>query len=343
MRYTVALLTVAMLCTSPAVCPAQEAREAESRLKEYDTTQHAGEATTGRSSDTDASDDQVDMLFIGSSYLAAAGGQQHLVPAFLRLENWKIRVGTRMGPGASAVKQYYHDRGEIPATAQALLERLKEREGADSEAYRNRLAAQQGMADKAKGRLTEVLDVGGWDYVVLDGGRGIGSEYHRCVDGIVTQIRKKNPDAKIYLYSTWVGQDRPDEQEAATIGSIEAALRNGVTHIPAGEAMHAAHKGRPKLQVFRTEKDSHPGLHGGYLLACTVYTAITGKSPVGLPEAIVVPTSYDFKDESDPDKKEAEFRLNADNARFLQEVAWETRQRNLKRVESVKQRNRQEP
>jgi hypothetical protein len=47
----------------------------------------------------------------------------------------------------------------------------------------------------------------------------------------------------------------------------------------------------------------HPSLAGTYLAACTFYAALYGKSPVGNPYAA---------------------DLDADTARFLQGVAWET-------------------
>jgi hypothetical protein len=335
----VRLLLSAMFFSAPPGCIAQDeappADAGETRLGNYDTAQHSGEAVAGQAPSESRRTGKVRMLFIGSSYLAAAGGQSYLVPALLAPKGWRIDVGVRMGPGMSVVKQYYYDRGELAPWHLATLERIAARSGADSEEYKTRRARMEQEVAKAKGLLTKVLDAGDWEHVILCGA-GTDKTFHDCTDAVVAQIREKSPKAKIYLYNTWVPQGYPDTQEAVTREGIRACLRNGLTHIPCGEAMHAAHKARGDLQIFRTKTDSHPGLHGGYLLACAICAAITGQSPVGLPEAVTIPTSYDFMKESESGKKQAEFRVTPDSATFLQETVWRVHQENLKRIEAVR-------
>jgi len=74
--------------------------------------------------------------------------------------------------------------------------------------------------------------------------------------------------------------------------------------IPAGLAFARARERQPELDLYAPDK-RHPSLAGTYLAACTTYAALTGKSPVG--------NSYVAG-------------LDAQAAKFLQEVAWETAQ-----------------
>jgi hypothetical protein len=56
----------------------------------------------------------------------------------------------------------------------------------------------------------------------------------------------------------------------------------------------------PKLDLHHADR-AHPNVKGYYLNACVIYAALTDTSPVGL----------------------APFSLSKEDARFLQEIAWE--------------------
>ncbi|MFP4380707.1 MAG: hypothetical protein ACLFUS_09420 [Candidatus Sumerlaeia bacterium] len=98
--------------------------------------------------------------------------------------------------------------------------------------------------------------------------------------------------------------------------------------------------------LHRTEKDSHPGYGGGYLIACTLYASITGESPVGLPNSMMVPVSYDFpfvlRSEGYADNfreidksKPVEWTIAADTGRYLQEKTWEAFQKSREKLQSA--------
>jgi hypothetical protein len=83
-----------------------------------------------------------------------------------------------------------------------------------------------------------------------------------------------------------------------------AGNANDALVIPAGLAFARAVQAQPELNLYAPDK-RHPSLAGTYLAACTVFTALTGRSPVG--------NSYLAG-------------LDAPTAKFLQQVAWDTAQ-----------------
>src|SRR6266702_187484 len=86
--------------------------------------------------------------------------------------------------------------------------------------------------------------------------------------------------------------------EAYTI----AGNANNALVIPAGLAFARAREKQPELNLHAPDK-RHPSLAGTYLAACTLFAALTGRSPVG--------NSYLAG-------------IDALTAGFLQTVAWET-------------------
>ena len=72
--------------------------------------------------------------------------------------------------------------------------------------------------------------------------------------------------------------------------------------IPAGLAFARSVAQRPRLNLYARDK-RHPSLEGTYLAAATVYAALYRQTPVG--------NAYTAA-------------IDADTARFLQTVAWET-------------------
>ena len=66
----------------------------------------------------------------------------------------------------------------------------------------------------------------------------------------------------------------------------------------------------PNLVLYQPDK-SHPAPGGSYLAACVFYATITGKSPVGLPGEL-------------RKRFQVLVRVAPDEARMLQEIAWQT-------------------
>ena len=94
-----------------------------------------------------------------------------------------------------------------------------------------------------------------------------------------------------YLLETWahrdglpsVGLDYPAMQTAISEAYRSIARQTGSGLVPAGDvwrrALASGHAG-----ALWADDGSHPSLAGTYLVACSLYLALTGASPVGLSE-----------------------------------------------------------
>ncbi len=96
----------------------------------------------------------------------------------------------------------------------------------------------------------------------------------------------KDQGAEVYLYMTWARQWDP-----YMIKPIEEQYKNlaeqlGATIVPVGLAWKEALRLRPGIPLFDSD-GSHPSPSGTYLTACVFFTALTGESPIGLPERLV--------------------------------------------------------
>lgn len=108
--------------------------------------------------------------------------------------------------------------------------------------------------------------------------------------------------AQPILFMSWAYKDKPEM--AAQLAEAYTVVGNAADAlvIPAGLAFASAIAKRPALELHAPDK-RHPSLEGTYLAACSVFAAVTGKSPVG--------SSYTAG-------------LDPELARFLQTVAWDT-------------------
>lgn len=104
------------------------------------------------------------------------------------------------------------------------------------------------------------------------------------------------------FFMSWAYKDRPEMTQQLEEAYTREANANDALVIPAGLAFARAIKLRPDLEFYQHDK-RHPQRIGSYLGACTAYAALTGKSPVG-------------------NKYTAD--IDADTAKFLQQVAWDT-------------------
>lgn len=147
-----------------------------------------------------------------------------------------------------------------------------------------------------------------WDLVVLQGqsrepmaGDATKSarfrDTARGFDGLI-----KASGAKTAFFMTWAYQGKPEMTGPLAQGYEAIANELGDLVVPVGLAFQRSLEERPSL-VLHFKDHMHPSMAGTYLAACTFYAALYGKSPVGNPYTA---------------------DLDADTARFLQGVAWET-------------------
>ena len=110
--------------------------------------------------------------------------------------------------------------------------------------------------------------------------------------------------ARPVFFMSWAYKDKPAMTAQLAEAYTSAGNANDALVVPAGLAFARAIAKRPDLELYQPDK-RHPSLAGTYLAACTVFAALTKKSPVG--------STYNAG-------------LDQDLAKFLQATAWETAQ-----------------
>lgn len=287
-------------------------------------------ALTGLAVGEMARPEKLRVAVIGSSYTAAAGGQQHLVKALLESQGWDVEIGTSQGPGQGIVPQYYHSLDQLTPAEVERAQRVPE-----SEAGIRKLMKQMNP------KFAKLAESGPWDVIILGTyppNLNDAEAAATALAGTQEKFRVRSPQARFVIYAVWVSQDKPEEQPKLRALWRTAARQHGAELAACGTAMHRAHTERPELGIFRSPQDSHPGVHGTYLNACLLYATITGASPVGLPNKLLVPRSYDFpvgvkqkkeKGTGALDETESQvvsFEVSSEIARYLQQTAWDIHQ-----------------
>ncbi len=131
---------------------------------------------------------------------------------------------------------------------------------------------------------------------------------HPKLKSVFTEYAKKNSEivrshgARPVFFMSWAYADKPEMTAQLAEAYTTAGNANNTLVIPAGLAFARAVQKQPELNLYAPDK-RHPSLAGTYLAACTVFAALTGRSPVG--------NSYLAG-------------IDGPTARFLQTVAWET-------------------
>lgn len=118
---------------------------------------------------------------------------------------------------------------------------------------------------------------------------------------IQSDIARKHGATPMFMM-TWAYKDKPEMTAQLAEAYTVAGNDNDALVIPAGLAFARAIGKRPDLEFYQKDK-RHPTVIGTYLAAATAYASIYKKSPVGI--------AYTAD-------------IDAETARFLQAVAWET-------------------
>lgn len=182
-----------------------------------------------------------------------------------------------------------------------------------------------------------------WDFVILDAwhlGRGkadqgqgrasVPPDFPKAVAAFVKQVRGHSPKCKIILFPWWI----PNGPKATNEGAmevfqscVEQAKLSDIWVATTGPAFMEARLERPDLHITKSATDAHPGIHGAYLNACSLFAIIADKSPVGLPATLRI--------EGASSKKE-DYTIAPDDAKYLQGFAWKVYQREIKNTKPVK-------
>jgi hypothetical protein len=102
---------------------------------------------------------------------------------------------------------------------------------------------------------------------------------------------------------------------------VEQAKVDDIWVATTGPAYMEALLQRPDLNIRKSKADAHPGNHGAYLNACSLFAIIADKTPVGLPATLEISVA---------DGKKADFGVAPNDAKYLQELAWKIYQRESK-------------
>jgi hypothetical protein len=133
---------------------------------------------------------------------------------------------------------------------------------------------------------------------------------HPKLKTVFTEFAKKGADtarahgARPVFFMSWAYADKPEMTAQLAEAYTAAGNANDVLVIPAGLAFARAVSKQPELNLYAPDK-RHPSLAGTYLASCVVFSALTGRSPVG--------NSYLAG-------------IDEPTARSLQNTAWETLQ-----------------
>lgn len=131
---------------------------------------------------------------------------------------------------------------------------------------------------------------------------------HPKLKSVFTEHAKKDADivrshgTKPIFFMSWAYLDKPEMTAELAEAYTVAGNANDALVIPAGLAFAKVRAKQPELNLYQPDK-RHPSLAGTYLASCAVFSALTGRSPVGNPYIA---------------------GLDVTTAQFLQTAAWET-------------------
>jgi len=157
--------------------------------------------------------------------------------------------------------------------------------------------------------------------VILQGNSAVGwskkrpAEFKKTVVAFAEKIKAAGGETALYMTHAYVPpHKRYDPNMTAKLEAIyvDAGNATGALVIPVGLAFQEAYARRPDIKLHKAHDGSHPELIGAYLGAAVVFASVYGQSPVG--------NSYDYYG-----------KISADDAAFLQQVAWDTVQAFYKR------------
>ena len=144
------------------------------------------------------------------------------------------------------------------------------------------------------------------------------------------EVRTHSPDCKIILFPWWIpsGPKATNEGVMEVFNScVEQAKENNIWVATTGPAFMEAGLERPDLQITKSKTDAHPGIHGAYINACSLFVIIADKSPVGLPATLRIEGASGEKED---------YAIVSDDAKYLQELAWKVYQREIENTKPVK-------
>jgi protein-S-isoprenylcysteine O-methyltransferase Ste14 len=142
-----------------------------------------------------------------------------------------------------------------------------------------------------QGDAKKAIAVGGWDFVVLQQGPSASSEGVSVLRAYARWFAReiRAAGARPVLYMVWPSAGRRQDFDGVARSYGDAARDVNGLLCPAGEAWRLAAKRDPKLALYSPD-GLHPTAAGTYLAALTFFDLLYGKSPVGLPLKLTLPS-----------------------------------------------------
>ncbi len=138
--------------------------------------------------------------------------------------------------------------------------------------------------------VLEKIKQDNFDYVILQDASGGTLDYresfHKYAGKFIKAIRKAGAEPVLYAYC---GQKKysNSDREKVMENYFEVAKKYNVTVVPVVIAMNYAFQQRPDVN-FNNPDNVHLGMYGAYLITCSFYAVLSGKSPVGHPYPAVL-------------------------------------------------------
>ncbi len=149
----------------------------------------------------------------------------------------------------------------------------------------------------SRGHAVAAIRQGGWDWVILQEQSSLGvprvvggipritdaRQFHASVRKFDREIRAVG--ARTMLLLTWSAQPAPEEQQRLDHAYLTIARTLQADVAPAGMAWSIVREEHPWVNLYAAD-GAHPAPAGSYLAACSVFAALTGRSPERLPYGI---------------------------------------------------------
>ena len=253
-------------------------------------------AVTAPALHAQAARDTVDLLFIGNSYVYYNNLADQLEGMSEALDGPVLRTAHHLHGGFSLRRHL--DDGHLPGV---FAEKAPDGEAWDRVMIQEHSRLGVPYADADLGTIGDVRP------------------FHEAAREVVAMVR--GIGAEPWFYMTWAKEAYPVQIDALAAAYSGIGRRLSVPVAPVGLAWDRVRTERPELELF-TDDGSHPNPTGTYLVACVMYAAMTGESPVGAPTSLSgIPMTTPGVATSDA--REVLVDLDVETAAYLQRVAWE--------------------
>lgn len=182
----------------------------------------------------------------------------------------------------------YTATNDLPGTLQALVAASKTKPPIETDSV---VVGGAKLSDHWDTGTAQAMIAGSkWDYVVLQEQSqtplpafGRDTLFYPSVRKFAPLIRENGGTP--FLYMTWRRPDMSVPQSEWTQSYVGVTREVGAEICPAGVAVDNVLKAKPSAW-FYADSGGHPTPAGTYLVACTFYSAIYLRSPVGLPASV---------------------------------------------------------